>query len=277
MRIRVKLTGWAVAVLAAALAFSGCEDDDSDLTGNEFRIEPGEVTMAVDDETVTLTAVGGIEPLEWTVSNEEVGTVNGEGRSVVYAKAVDGGVNVVKVTDSRTWEASATISQRDTSDESISLSPASATLQYAVDTAAFTASGGTPPFSWSLSHSDRGRLSVQGDSAGAVYERTASGDNTVIVSDAAGFSAVAAVSQPEAAAPSVTANPSTLSSDGDKSILTVSGGVAPYTWTLGDDSLGGLNTSTGSSVVYTRNHAGDNVITVVDAEGRSANVIIDQP
>lgn len=266
---------FACAALGVGL-LTGCED--SDLTGNEFQISPSSVDMSTDDTSVTLEAVGGEEPMSWEVSDESLGTLSGSGRTVVYARTAQSGINAVTVTDAQTWTATCQITQTDEADEeNVSISPTSATLSHDDDKRAFTADGGSSPYSWSVGISDRGSVEAQDDTSTAVYTRTDSGENTVLVTDSEGTVAVATVSQPQDTTLSISANPSTLNNDEDVSVLSVSGGTSPYTWSVGDDALGGLSSQSGNSVVYTRNSAGNNVVTVEDAEGYTASVIMSQP
>jgi len=75
----------------------------------------------------------------------------------------------------------------------------------------------------------------------------------------------------------VSASPSSLAADGDKSVITVSKGTPPYSWGVQDINLGNIDTSSGTSVVYTRLNAGDNAVTVNDSQGNVGNVVITQP
>ena len=68
-----------------------------------------------------------------------------------------------------------------------------------------------------------------------------------------------------------------LNADGEIAVLEASGGRAPYTWSVQYASRGGLNRTTGSSVIYTRNSSGNNVITVVGGGGQEVNILIRQP
>ena len=76
---------------------------------------------------------------------------------------------------------------------------------------------------------------------------------------------------------SVSASPSSLGSDGDKSSLSVSGGTAPYSWTVQDINLGAISADSGTMVIYTRLNAGNNAVQVIDSQGHVGNVIITQP
>ena len=76
----------------------------------------------------------------------------------------------------------------------------------------------------------------------------------------------------------VSANPSTLNNDDDLSVLSVSGGTPPYTWTILDGNKGGLPAdNTGANVIYKRINPGDNASQVTDSLGSSAWIIIKQP
>lgn len=76
---------------------------------------------------------------------------------------------------------------------------------------------------------------------------------------------------------SVSAYPSTLSADGDKSSITVSGGVAPYNWTVQDINLGNISADSGTTIIYTRLNAGDNAVAVNDSQGHVGNAVLSQP
>jgi hypothetical protein len=76
----------------------------------------------------------------------------------------------------------------------------------------------------------------------------------------------------------IQANPgAVLTGDGDKTVLTVSGGAPPYAWSVGDILLGQVNPSTGYSVVYERSNPIDNTVIVSDALGDYAILVIQQP
>lgn len=269
-----------LALMSTALAcFCVSCDDNDDLSGSEFYINPAAATLTQTDNAVSLTAVGGDEPLTWSVSDSSLGQVSGSGRTVTYTRTTANGVNTVLVEDSRTWQATASIVQQDDAEaiQDLTISPTSATLNIDGAQTVFTGSGGVGPYAWSLGNNAVGRLRVDGWSQ-AVYTRTAAGDNTVLVTDSQGHSASAAVSQPDnTPALTVSANPSSLSANGNTSVLTASGGVAPYQWQVLDVALGHLVSSSGSSVVYVRDQAGQNAVSVSDSAGNVAHVIINQP
>jgi hypothetical protein len=72
----------------------------------------------------------------------------------------------------------------------------------------------------------------------------------------------------------------TINTNGGKLTLTVSGGTGPYTWRRSEPSRGDLNTTTGSTVEYTRttSSAGlNNTVTVEDSTGAEKSQQITQP
>jgi hypothetical protein len=77
----------------------------------------------------------------------------------------------------------------------LSVSPATATLAGDGDMASFTAAGGTAPYTWSVTDVFRGSI-VDSGGAGAAYQRSAAGDNTVVVKDSKGKKAYAVITQP---------------------------------------------------------------------------------
>ena len=86
------------------------------------------------------------------------------------------------------------------------------------------------------------------------------------------------VTLPESEHLTIQADPDTvLTGDGDKTVLTVSGGTPPYTWSVGDISLGNIITPGGYSVVYERSYHIDNTVRVADALGDYAIIAIQQP
>jgi hypothetical protein len=158
----------------------------------------------------------------------------------------------------------------------VSISPEEATISFAGQQVVFTASGGRLNYTWDTSVHSKGTVVVRPGTKSAVYTAAAVGPNDVIVYDQDGHAALATINGPSS--PLVaTANPSEISVDGGLSVLTASGGVPPYDWTVGDIALGHVNPSSGGSVVYTRAFHGDNSVTVTDTSGSSYTIVITQP
>lgn len=273
----LRITGLALfAVSILGFLPGGCEKS-SELTGSEFFIDPSSVTLGSADEAFTLNVVGGEPPFTWAVSDEALGLVTSNGNSVVYARTALNGVNILTVTDAQTWTATCTVTQRDVADENLAIAPANATLAANGGQQVFEASGGSPPYTWSVGNDGRGVIDVRNETRRGLYTRTAAGDNTVIVRDRRTLVAIATVSQPAMAGLTISVNPNALARNGDKAILSANGGTPPYTWSIHDDSLGGLNSTTGRTVTYTRNNAGNNVVHCVDGNGIRTSILISQP
>ena len=169
----------------------------------------------------------------------------------------------------------------------MSIDPSSAQVTSEGQQLVFTGRGGRGPYRWDVSHSGNGSVRSYGWSQG-IYTSSRVEDNDVIVYDQDGHAAIAAITVAVVPTPtptptpvpvdlSASASPSTLSNDGDKSVITASGGTSGYTWTVQDVTLGNVNSSSGTSVGYTRNDAGDNLVICTDSVGASVSVVISQP
>lgn len=161
----------------------------------------------------------------------------------------------------------------------VTLSPASAVVDTVGGKAVFAFNGGTAPYTWDVSDPSKGN--VAGSGAQGVYTATAIGANNVIAYDREGHAAIATISGSAGGGDStplaVGASPSVLAVDEAKAVITATGGIPPYSWTLSSSPKGLLDSSTGASVIYTRTSSGDNAVTVTDSTGIKASVIINQP
>lgn len=160
----------------------------------------------------------------------------------------------------------------------MSIQPESVTIDTVGKQQVFTVSGGEGSYHWTLSDERYGKLRTHGENQ-AIYQCLAVGDNDVIVQDDAGHYASAHVSP---AADSMAVSPSEVALSGGALYVafSVSGGTAPYTWTSGNTSLGTVSYSASSSYTcgYTAvpNAYGKNIVTVRDANGRTASAAITQ-
>ena len=163
-----------------------------------------------------------------------------------------------------------------TTTRDLTISPAAASVSFVGQKVTFRAQGGTKSYNWSVSKSAKGTVAASGAEQ-AVYTVIEVGPNDVIVTDAKNQTAIAQVSGP--LSPLVaTADPQTIPAGSNFSILTASGGVPPYDWTVSDTALGNVLSSSGSSVTYKRNPGvtGSNAITVSDSAGNNVSIIIKQ-
>ncbi len=189
-------------------------------------------------DTLALSVSGGRPPYVWRSSDPQVATVDAQG--VVTGVAV-GGV-VVTATDAD-----------GNSGHSSVISVIAPVLQLQVgatrlavgETLTLRAGGGTPPYRWSVSDPQVATVSADG-----VLTALAPGQVTVTVGDAAGARATSPVITVAAAAgnPAPTPGAGALGLDQSAQIvataqtvrLTVSGGSAPFQWTLDNPAAGAL-------------------------------------
>ena len=161
----------------------------------------------------------------------------------------------------------------------ITVSPASATITFAGQKINYRAVGGKPPYTWAVSSPSRGTISALSSTYEAIYTVILVDNNDIIVYDSRGQAGVATVIG-ESSALVATANPDTITQPGGRSILTATGGIPPYTWTVADIALGSIDgPNTGQSVVYVASTvgSGDNTVRCEDSAGNSVNVLIKQP
>ncbi len=161
-------------------------------------------------------------------------------------------------------------------DEELSITPATAEANQIGQQLLFTASGGRQPYDWHVANPSRGTLAIR-TTTEAIYIVSQVGHNDVIVTDRRGHAAIARIDGEPAPLTAINVDPDTLNNDGDVAVLSVEGGIAPFTWQVEFPARGNLLSSSGTSVSYVRNSAGDNVITVTDGVGASLNVLISQP
>jgi hypothetical protein len=240
----------ALLTITAALStliLTGCEVGSGPDDNSSFRISPDRATLTVANPTVSLELVGGIEPFTWRVTDETLGVVSGEGRTVTYTRSDADGVNTVEVTDSRQWLASATITQDGST--ALTITPTSATLDSDGDQVAFTGTGGVGPYDWSVANNTRGNVNSDGWSQ-AVYTRLTAGNNNVIITDTLGHVAIADISQPDVPALAVSPASTSVSTNGGSVIFTAAGGTGAYTWSVASGT-GNTSPGTGNSTVYT--------------------------
>lgn len=114
-----------VAALPALIALgllTGCETN-SDVTGNDGEdgtavgVSPTSVTLSTNDVFEIFTAVDGLAPFTWTMSDATLATMSttdadstDEGRYVTYTPIADAeGINTIQVMDARGDSAHATV------------------------------------------------------------------------------------------------------------------------------------------------------------------------
>jgi len=161
----------------------------------------------------------------------------------------------------------------------LSVTPEKVEVTYAGQQFNFRVVGGAEPYRWEVSDAGNGSIAVLPDTTEAVYTANVIAPNTVLAYDASGKAGVADVTGPTDQLVA-TASPDTVSTPGGRSILTATGGTAPYTWAVSDIALGTIvGSATGNEVVYQRSIGGigDNTVSCTDGAGTVVNVLIKQP
>jgi len=131
---------------------------------------------------------------------------------------------------------------------------------------AFSASGGTPPYTFSLSTNGSG--GTIGASTGAYTAGTAGGtSDTVLVKDSAGATASTTVTVTAGLAV-VPANPSVWPRD--SVAFQAEGGVSPYTWALATNASGGSISATTGEYTAGATAGVTDVVKVTDGAGSTA-------
>ncbi len=200
-------------------------------------------------DTLQFTATGGTAPYTWSVSDPAVATIEA-GTGLLTAVAV--GTTQVTAVDANGF--SATSGNITVSD--IAITPSTALLAVG-DTLQFTASGGTPPYTWASNN-----LAVATvDPATGLLTAVGPGTTSVTVTDAAGLSVTSGDITVRAIV--VTPQVATLVT-GDTLQFTATGGRAPYTWSVSDAGVAVIDAATG---LLTAVAPGTVVVTATDADG----------
>lgn len=268
------LTLLACGTAAAVVVLSGCENGDDGTENASFYIDPGSVSLSAQQTTAGLMAVGGHEPLAWTVSDESLGTISGNAQAATYTRTSKYGVNIVTCTDSMSWKATCTISYNEPSPTNdtgpLAISPASATLTYDGAQTVFTVTGGRSPYAWTVGNTARGHIETYGATSQTLYTRDTKDDNTVVAYDSDGHMVSATVSQPATATLAISPATATVTGIGSVQVLTVAGGSGTYTWSMNSGD-GTVSPGTGNSTVYTSASTNTtSVVKVTDSAGVNA-------
>lgn len=176
--------------VAAALVFTGCEKEENAVV---ITIYPNPIEMTVSNDTVLLTATGGIRalslPMTWSVSNPLLGTIDPayHGDFAVYVGRDSNGVNLVTVRDQYGAEGHATVTHNYTSPTGttdqvgVGLVASQGEIPVGQNTTTITATNGVPPYSWRVGDSTYGNVGATGNPI--IYTSTRAGANTVYVTD----------------------------------------------------------------------------------------------
>ena len=127
---------------------------------------------------VELEAVGGNPPFQWTVADEETGTIVSSGRTAVYTAVSDTGGNIVTVTDERYWTATVTILQG----SALAISATDTTIA-TNGSSSLVAEGGTGSYTWLIQTSPASGTLSSASGPTTTYSSTGAGTDVVLLSD----------------------------------------------------------------------------------------------
>jgi len=169
----------------------------------------------------------------------------------------------------------------------LTIDPATATATAIGQQINFTVSGGDSQYSWGVSTPSAGSVARQSNTRFAVYTVSAMANNSVIVSDADGRTAIASISG-SASALSITPAGSTYTSgftNGQTTValsfaaiqgttiqFTGSGGNPPYTWASSIGAIGTVDANGKFTFVNPIAVVGDTTISLKDNSGSITSV-----
>jgi hypothetical protein len=213
--LNVFLRWTGVLSLALTLFLFGCEGEKDDPNGTEayfknnpyepaerddellplLKISPEVATVSVVGREIVFTAAGGDGIYHWYVSNEANGEISSHGANQCSYKCLQVGNNDVIVQDGSGHYVAARVTPVA---DTMTITPSSVTLSSGARYVAFTVTGGTPPYSWTVGNASLGIISYSSSSsytAGYTAVAGAYGQNTVSVKDSEGRVASATVTQ----------------------------------------------------------------------------------
>jgi len=228
------------------------------VTGGRLNVATainGLTRVVVTPETATLAAgtslqylaSGGTAPYTWSTSDATVASIN---PVTGLLDALASGQTTVTATDGNGITGSAQVGVT-----TVVVSPDTATLLVS-DTLQFSAVGGTAPYSWRVSDSAVASI----DTNTGLLTALALGTVQVTGTDANGITdATGSITVSDIAISPDTA----LLGAGDTQQFTVSGGVAPYSWSTGNRAVASID----AAGLLTGVGAGTTIVTVTDATG----------
>lgn len=283
------MTGrWIEPAILASIngsSFVPGRSDDTDNTDDEeptalVAVSPsGSQSLETGDNQV-FTASGGNGSFEWTLSNNNIGSLNrSTGSSVTYTANAVGNQEITATSGDQTTTVAISQTAEEPETTALTVNPDREQTITVDDSITFTASGGDGSIRWSVTDSNIGRLSGM-TGMSVTYTSTGTGAQTVTATSGGEVVTRRVIQEAAPTTSSLTIDPAgiggtVLLGAGVSQTFTVSGGTAPYRWTLSNQNLGTLDRDEGISVTFTAGDtAGAPTLTVSDANSQTASVIL---
>ncbi len=234
-----------------------------------LAISPSTVTLNLGDN-ISFSAAGGVPPYTYSLLTALGGTGESLVSNTYTAPSDTTGTATVRVTDGVSTTSDATVTV--TPAAALAISPATVTLNLA-DNISFSASGGVPPYTYSL-------LTALGGTGESLVSNTytapsdTTGTATVRVTDNVGATSDAAVTVTPAAALAI--SPATVTLNlGDNISFSTAGGVPPYTYSLVTPIGGtGENLTVGGTYTAPSDTTGTATVRVTDGVSATSDASV---
>jgi Synergist-CTERM protein sorting domain-containing protein len=253
----------------------GCSYGSALVSVSVLNVAPAPVQQVEFGASQPFTVSGGSGTgYTWSfVTNVSGASVSAAG---VYTAGAAAGSDVLKVVDSVGH--AATFAVVVVPHGPLSISPSSLTLA-PVESQAFNASGGSPPYTWAIATNLSGAtLNGAGDAGipegpSVEYQAGATGDvaDAVRLTDSLGFSVTTNVTV--TAALSITPPGQVTLEAKTSHAFTASGGRGPYTWALATNASGGTVSESGEYTAGANGHVTD-VVQATDSLGTSTTASV---
>src|SRR5579859_5369612 len=234
----------------------------------------------------TFTASGGTSPYTFSVTSNTTGGTTATTATTLTLSNGGAGSITVKVTDANNCNTSATINITQPASALVLNKTADVALACFGDTngsGTFTASGGTLPYTFSVTSNTTGGTTAT-TATTLTLSNGGAGSITVKVTDAKGCntSATINITQPAAALALGKTADVALACFGDTNgsgTFTASGGTSPYTFLVMSNTTSGTTATTATTLTLSNGGAGSITVKVTDAKGcnTSATINITQP
>lgn len=169
-------------------------------------------------------------------------------------------------------------------EETLNVEPSFVTISTSTNTVSFRVTGDATnatfatPITWSVSQPALGTISRSSAFAALYVGSDAVGDNIVTARDNLGNEGYATVRRTgEEGTLTLSPNPATIPAGSKTSLITATGGTAPFTWWTRDTSLGRIISAADSdTAVYESSRPGVNVVHARDVNGLTGTTTITQ-